>query len=147
MGRNENKTTFTGAPVREFIDSIEIEQRRADANRLLEIHEEETGHQPRMWGPSIIGFDSYHYRYASGREGDAPAAGFSPRKPQSVVYLYGGYEELYPDELAKLGPYKSGKSCLYIKRLADIDEDILRFLIRDSYRRVKEEYPDDSSRI
>lgn len=95
-----------------------------------------------MYGPSIIGFGTYHYVYESGREGDAPAAGFSPRKAQLVIYLMGGYEDLYPEQLAKLGPYKTGNSCLYIKKLDDVNLDVLREMITDSYHRIKEEYPD-----
>lgn len=141
MARNDNKTTFTNQPVHEFIESVEHPQRRADALALLDIFQEETGEKPAMWGPSIIGFGSYHYRYESGREGDAPAAAFSPRKAQMVVYLIGGYEEIYPDLLDRLGPYKTGNSCLYFKKLADMDEQVLRTLIHDSYQRIKAEYP------
>lgn len=142
MARNENKTGPTEVSVWDFIENVEPPQRKADAERLVAIFEEETGHQPVMWGPSIIGFDSYHYVYESGREGDAPAAGFSPRKAQMVVYLIGGYEEVYPDLLDRLGPYKNGKSCLYFKKLDDLDEQVLRTMIRDSYQRTKSEYPD-----
>lgn len=140
MAKSDNKTQPTAVNPYEFIESVEPPLRRAEAAHLVEIFREITGHEPYMYGPSIIGFDSYHYVYESGREGDAPAAAFSPRKPQTVIYLVGGYEEIYPDQLAKLGPYKVGKSCLYIKKLADIDESVLRELIVDSYRRVKESH-------
>lgn len=142
MARNDNKTTFTNEPVAEFLDRVEPAQRRNDAEELITIFEEETGERAEMWGPSIIGFGRYHYVYESGREGDAPAAAFSPRKAQMVVYLIGGYEAEYPEELAKLGPYKTGNACLYFKKLSDLDEQILRFLIRDSYQRTKAEYPE-----
>lgn len=140
MSKSENKTGPTPVSPYDFIETVEPPIRREEAAHLIEIFREITGHEPVMWGPSIIGFDSYHYVYESGREGDAPAAGFSPRKPQTVIYLVGGYEDIYPEQLAKLGPYKVGKSCLYIKKLADVDESILRELIADSYRRVKESH-------
>ena len=137
MANADNKTAPTPIDPRDFIAAVENDQRRADAERLLAIMQDVTGDEPVMWGPSIVGFGSYHYTYESGREGDAPLAGFSPRKAQMVVYLIGGYEERYPQELANLGPYKTGKACLYFKKLDDLDEDILRFLIRDSYDIVK----------
>lgn len=139
MAKASNKTQVTAVDPMEFIASVEHDVRRADAYRLVEIMREETGEEPYMYGPSIVGFGTYHYKYESGREGDAPLAGFSPRKAQTVVYLIGGYEDLYPDLLSRLGPYKTGKSCLYIKKLADIDEDVLRLLIRDSTERSKNE--------
>lgn len=142
MTKAQNKTGPTPVTPDDFLATIESPERRADAHRLIAMFREITDHEPVMWGPSIIGFDTYHYRYASGREGDAPAAGFSPRKPQTVVYLMEGYEDLYPDLLSRFGPYKVGKSCLYIKKLDDVDEDILREMIADSYRRIKEMYPD-----
>jgi hypothetical protein len=124
----------TGAAVEEFLGSLENEQRRSDARQLCALMQEITGEPPAMWGPSIVGFGSYHYRYDSGREGDAPLAGFSPRKPHLVVYLESGYEQRYPAELERLGPHKTGKSCLYLKRLADVDESVLRELITSSAR-------------
>src|SRR5690625_2510766 len=124
-----------------FLARVEHDTRRADAERMVQLMREITGEPPVMWGPSIIGFGSYHYVYASGREGDAPAAGFSPRKANLVVYLMNNYEEQYPEKMAALGPYKSGKSCLYLTRLEKVDEDILRFLIEDSYKMIKEMYP------
>ena len=93
-----------------------------------------------MWGASIIGFGSYHYRYESGREGDAPILAFSPRKANLVVYLVADYEQRYPEQLAKLGPHKSGKTCLYLTRLDRVDEDVLRYLIKDSYELTRAEY-------
>ena len=139
MASTEPKMRPTEVDPREFIAGVESATRRADAERLLEIMRDVTGEEPVMWGPSIIGFGSYRYVYASGREGDAPLAGFSPRKANLVVYLVGGYEERYPEELAKLGPYKPGNACLYLKRLDDVDEDVLRFLIRDSCDVVRAE--------
>ena len=142
MAKSENITKPTGVDPWQFVATVEPPVRRADATRLIELFRDITGHEPYMWGPTIIGFDTYHYRYESGREGDAPAAAFSPRKPQLVIYLVGGYEEIYPDLLSRLGPYQTGNSCLYIKKLSDIDEAVLREFITDSYRRVKEEYPE-----
>src|SRR5699024_7691578 len=132
----------TDVDPREFIATVDHAVRRADAERMLTIMVEVTGDEPVMWGPSIIGFSSYHYVYASGREGDAPAAGFSPRKAHLVVYLVGGIEERYPEQLAQLGPYKVGKACLYLKKFDDVDENVLRYLIKDSYDFIKAEYPD-----
>lgn len=137
MAKSQNKTQPTNVDPLEFIAGVDNEVRRADAYRLVEIMREETGEKPYMYGPSIVGFGTYHYKYESGREGDAPLAAFSPRKAQTVVYLIGGYEEIYPDLLARLGPYKTGNSCLYIKKLDDVNEDVLRQLIRDSTERSK----------
>ena len=95
---------------------------------------EVTGEPAQMWGASIVGFGTYHYRYDSGHEGDAPLVGFSPRKTQLVIYLVGGYEERYQAALARLGPHKTGKGCLYLKRLADVDRDALRELIDRTVR-------------
>lgn len=140
MAISENKTQPTAVDPMAFIGDVENETRRADAFRLVEIMREETGEEPYMYGPSIVGFGTYHYKYESGREGDAPASGFSPRKAQMVVYLIGGYEEIYPDLLDRLGPYKVGKSCLYFKKLADLDESVLRQMIRDSHQRTITEH-------
>lgn len=137
MAKSQNKTQPTAVDPMAFIDEVENDVRRADAYRLVEIMRDETGEEPYMYGPSIVGFGTYHYVYESGREGDAPLAAFSPRKANTVVYLIGGYEDLYPDLLARLGPYKTGKSCLYIKKLDDVDEDVLRQLIRDSTERSR----------
>jgi uncharacterized protein DUF1801 len=127
-------TSVTGASVEEFLESVADEGRRADARRLGEIMGEVTGEEPRMWGSSIVGFGRYQYRYESGREGDAALVGFSPRKEHLVVYLVGGFEERHASTLARLGPHKAGKGCLYLKRLADVNEDALRELIDRSAR-------------
>lgn len=136
MAKTVNKTQPTDVDPMDFIASVEHDVRRADAYRLVEIMREETGEEPYMYGPSIVGFGTYHYVYESGREGDAPASGFSPRKAQMVVYLIGGYEDVYAEQLDRLGPCKVGKSCLYIKKLDDVDEGVLREMIRDSHQRV-----------
>lgn len=142
MAKTSNVMQPTDADPYEFIAQVESPTRRADAERMVEIMREITGEEPVMWGPSIIGFGSYHYVYESGREGDAPAAGFSPRKANLVVYLLNDFTEQHPDKLTELGPHKSSKACLYLTRLERVDEDILRFLIKDSYDGIKAMYPD-----
>lgn len=142
MAKTTNKMQPTDADPEEFIDQVSNATRREDAHRMLEIMREVTGEEPVMWGPSIVGFGRYHYVYASGREGDAPAVGFSPRKANLVLYLLNDYEERHPEKMAQLGPYKTGKSCLYLTRLEKVDEKILRFLIKDAYEFIKELYPD-----
>jgi hypothetical protein len=124
----ENKTKPTTISVSAFLNGCTDEERRADARVLAKLMQKVTGDKPTMWGPSIVGFGSYHYTYPSGREGDAPVVGFSPRKAANVLYGaigFGGTEEL----LAKLGMHTTGKGCLYIKRLADVDVRVLRTLI------------------
>lgn len=137
--KNQNKTRPTPADVLEFIATVDTSAvRRADAAVLLEIMWEETGQEPRMWGPSIIGFGEYHYKYASGREGDAAAVGFSPRKANLVVYGLSYSPDAAP-LLEKLGKFKAGAACVYVNKLADIDQDVLRALIREGYRHMTNE--------
>jgi hypothetical protein len=124
----------TSADVDAFIDAVRDEHRRSDARELCELMRSVTREQPVMWGPTIVGFGSYHYRYESGRTGDAPLAGFSPRKANLVLYLVGGFADRYPGLLDKLGPHKTGKACLYLKRLGDVDLDVLRQLVERSMR-------------
>ena len=127
----ENKTKPTQVSVAKYVDAVTDETRRADARRLLQIMQEATGEKPRMWGPSIVGFGTHHYQYESGREGDTPLAGFSPRKNACVLYgLLGvdGSDKL----LARLGKVTTGRGCLYIKKLADVDEQVLREMIARS---------------
>ncbi|HLS25871.1 MAG TPA: DUF1801 domain-containing protein [Beutenbergiaceae bacterium] len=131
----------TDADPMEFIAQVPNARRKADAERMVDIMRAVTGEEPVMWGHGIVGFGSYHYVYASGREGDAPAVGFSPRKANLVVYLIGGHEERYPEQLAALGPHKAGKACLYLNRLENVDEGILRYLIKDSYDQIRAMYP------
>lgn len=126
-----NKTQPTGISVSAFLAGIEDEQARKDCKAIARIMREATGESPKMWGPSIVGFGSYHYRYASGREGDWPITGFSPRKQNLTLYIMDGFAE-YGSLLQRLGPHKTGKSCLYIKRLADVDLDVLRELVTRS---------------
>jgi hypothetical protein len=127
-------TAPTGRPVEEFLATVPSERRRADARRLIALMREVTGEEPVMWGPSIIGFGRYHYRYDSGHEGDSSLAGFSPRKQHLVVYLIGGFEERHAATLARLGPHKTGKGCLYLTSLDRVDLAVLRELIDRSVR-------------
>lgn len=126
------KTTWTDADPVGFIEAVEHPGRRRDALELLDLMRRATGVEPRMFGSAIVGFGEYHYKYASGTEGDAPAAGFSPRKAASVVYLNDGisaHEEL----LGRLGPHKTGVGCLYLKDLTAIDLDVLEEMVSRSY--------------
>jgi hypothetical protein len=131
-------TVPTGASVDDFLAAIPDERRRADAGRLRTIMGEVTGRPAVMWGPSIIGYGTWRYTYATGRTGDWPLAAFSPRKANLVVYLVIDYQERYPSLLARLGPHKTGKSCLYLKRLDDVDESVLRELIALSFRAAED---------
>lgn len=123
-----NKTQPEKLPVEAFLASIEPETRREEARQLDALFRKVTGFEPVMWGPSIIGYGRYHYRYDSGREGDFLATGFSPRKAQHSVYILPGYAD-YGEILSRLGKHSTGKSCLYVKRLSDIDMDVLAELI------------------
>jgi Domain of unknown function (DU1801) len=124
----------TGASVEEFLARVPGERRREDARRLCAMMAEVTGEPPALWGTSIIGFGTYHYRYATGHEGDSALAGFSPRRQHLVIYLIGGFEDRHRRVLARLGPHQTGKGCLYIKRLDDVDHTALRELIDRSVR-------------
>lgn len=126
-------TVPTGASVAEFVARVPNATRRRDAERLIELMTRVTGQEPVMWGPSIVGFGSFHYRSPAGREGEWPAAGFSPRSTATTVYLEGGFAEREADALARLGPHTTGVSCLYIKRLDDVDLDVLEELVRTAY--------------
>lgn len=135
-----NKTIANDASVNAFIDTVEDERKRADSHELIELMRTITGHEPKLWGNSLVGFDSYHYRYASGREGDFFITGFSPRKTALTVYIMAGFDR-YEDRLQRLGPHKTGKSCLYLKNLDAIDRDVLEEIITDSVRVMREKYP------
>jgi hypothetical protein len=124
----------TDGSVDGFLARVPDAQRREDSRRLSAMMQEITGEPPAMWGTSIVGFGAYHYRYASGHEGDAPLAGFSPRSQHLVIYLASEFGDRYQPVLARLGPHKSGKGCLYLKRLGDVDPDALRELIDRSIR-------------
>jgi len=137
----ENKTKPEKTSVLDFINSVEDEQKRKDSFVLLELFKSMTKEEPAMWGPSIIGFGEYHYKYASGREGDFLITGFSPRKAALTFYLMGCMEDEFTHLMEKLGKYKTGAGCLYIKKLADINLEILIQLIADSYAFMKAKYP------
>ena len=124
----DNKTQPTKVSVAAFIDALPDQTKRSDARQLVKLMQSATGEKPAMWGPSIIGFGSCHYKYDSGREGDMPLAGFSPRKAATVFYITTGFSESEA-LLGKLGKYTSGKSCLYIKKLADVDQKVLETLV------------------
>lgn len=134
---SEPKTKPTGESVTAFLDRVEDDRKREDAYAVMELMREVTGEEPQMWGDSIVGFGSYRYRYASGREGDWPLTGFSPRKQNLTLYINSGFEE-YDNLMQQLGKHKTGKSCLYIKRLSDLDLDVLRQLVRESVQHMKE---------
>jgi Domain of unknown function (DU1801) len=135
MARSKEPVTVpSGAGVDGFLAAVPDERRRADAERLRAILCEMTGEPAVMWGPSIVGFGSYHYIYESGHTGDAPLVGFSPRKQHLVVYLVSGFEERYAKALARLGPHRTGKGCLYLRRLDDVDESALRELLDRTVR-------------
>jgi hypothetical protein len=132
----ENKTQATNADVIAFIEGVADETQRADAHAIVEIMTRLSGEPAKMWGPSIIGFGSYHYKYDSGREGDSLRIGFSPRKGQTVLYLVDGYVGKEA-QLARLGKHKLGKSCLYIKRLSDVDMAVLEDMITGSLTYIR----------
>ena len=134
----ESKTLENDGDVDAFLAAVTPEVRRRDALVLRALMERVTGRPARMWGPSIVGFGRYHYRYASGREGDMAAAGFSPRKAATTVYLVDGFDA-YADDLARLGPHSTGASCLYLKRLDDVDLGVLEEIVRRSYAVVTAE--------
>lgn len=136
----DNKTQATQSDVAEFLAAVDHPTRRADAARLDALFREVTGWAPQMWGPSIVGYGAYHYRYESGREGDMCATGFSPRKANLSIYILPGYADFGP-LLTRLGKHKMGKSCLYINKLSDIDEAVLRQLIRAGLDALGATYP------
>ena len=133
----ELKTKPTDESVRDFINKIPDEERRADCFAVAKIMEEVTGEKPKMWGPSIVGFGSYHFKYDSGREGDWLVTGFSPRKKDLTLYLMMGFEK-HAELMKKLGKHSTGKSCLYIKRLADVDVPTLKTLIKVSVKQLQD---------
>ncbi len=135
----QNKTTPGKASVTAFIKGIEDSQRRSDTKKVAAMMRKATGSRAKMWGASIIGFGSYHYRYDSGREGDFMITGLSPRKQALTVYIMPGFSH-FQGHMKQLGRYKTGKSCLYIKRLADVDEKVLNRLIVDAVKYMRRHY-------
>lgn len=134
----ENKTQATDASVEDYITAISDEAKRKDSQTLIDLLKKITGEPPVLWGDSIIGFGSYHYQYESGREGDMPLIGFSPRKREFALYIMTGFEQLQV-YLSQLGKHKTGKSCLYIKRLSDIKLNILNEIMNKSVQQLKVE--------
>ncbi|MEQ8417237.1 MAG: DUF1801 domain-containing protein [Imperialibacter sp.] len=135
----ELKTKVNDVSVEGFLDKVEDEKKRNDAFEVLKLMKEVTGEKPKMWGSSIVGFGTYRYKYASGQEGDWMITGFSPRKTSLTLYImpgFGRYEEL----MQKLGKYKTGKSCLYINKLTDVDIDVLKTLVKESVDYMKDKY-------
>lgn len=133
----ELKTQKNDASVVEFIKSIEDESKRADCYSLLEIFNQATGEEPAMWGTSIVGYGSYHYKSEkSTQEGDWPLTGFSPRKQSLTIYIMPGFDS-YTEQLSKLGKYKTSVSCLYIKKLSDVDTKVLKSIIKDSAQKMR----------
>ena len=136
----ETKPKPTEVSVASFIEAVDNPVRREDAEAVRALMERVSGEPARMWGPSIIGFGSYHYRYESGHEGDACRLGFSPRKAELVLYVLTGEAE-QEAQLARLGKHKTGKSCLYIKRLADVDMKVLEEITRSALAHMDARYP------
>jgi hypothetical protein len=139
MARAENKTKPEKTSVAAFINAVENETRKSDAKVILSLMKRATGEKAVMWGSSIIGFGQYHYKYESGREGQSILAGFSPRKANMVLYVLGSLGDDEP-LLASLGKYKTGRSCLYINKLEDIDEKVLIKIIEKSYKATKKKW-------
>ena len=137
---SDMKTKPTDVKAEDFLEAVEHPTRKADGFELLKIMKEITKKEPVMWGPSIVGFGSYHYKYATGREGDWPITGFSPRKQRLTVYIMPGFDE-YEDLLERLGKHKVGVSCLYINKLADVDISVLKELIAKSVEKMEKDYP------
>ncbi|MEQ9379074.1 MAG: DUF1801 domain-containing protein [Imperialibacter sp.] len=135
----ELKTKVNDVSVEGFLNKVEDEKKRNDAFEVLKLMKEVTGEKPKMWGSSIVGFGTYRYKYASGQEGDWMITGFSPRKTSLTLYImpgFGRYEEL----MQKLGKYKTGKSCLYINKLTDVDIDVLKTLVKESVDYMNKKY-------
>ena len=135
----ENKTKPTALSPAAFIKQQSSEQRRKDCQELASLMRDVTGHPPKMWGASIVGFDGYHYKYATGREGDMLLTGFSPRKQDLVLYLGPALEDT--KLLSKLGRHKAGKGCLYLKTLDEVDRGVLRALVEHSVAEMRRRYP------
>jgi hypothetical protein len=135
----ENKTKPTGVSVTAFLNAIEDNDKRRDCKKIAAMMRAATGNRAKMWGPSIVGFGRYHYEYASGREGEFMITGFSPRAQSLTLYIMPGFKQ-FESLMKKLGKYKTGKSCLYIKRLSDVDESVLQRLIEGSVRHMRKKY-------
>lgn len=139
MAKAKLKTTQNEKDVRAFLNAVDHDKRREDSLAVLEMMEKITGKEAKMWGSSIVGFDQYHYKYDSGREGDFFKVGFSPRKQSLTVYIMPGFER-YDELMQQLGKYKTGKSCLYINKMEDVDQNVLQQLIKESYEYMTKKY-------
>lgn len=136
----KTKTTFTEVDVEEFIKTFANSQQKIDDSfELIKLMSEISGQPPQMWGPTIVGFGCYHYKYKSGHEGDAPILGFSPRKAEFSLYVFTGLEE-HEYLLKDLGKFKMGKACIYVKKLSDINIDALKILMQESINYISEKY-------
>lgn len=135
----ELKTQPNDNSVEAFLDTIENEKKRRDAYAIAALMQEVTGALPKMWGPSIVGFGDYHYRYESGREGDWFLTGFSPRKQNLTLYIMAGFSR-HDELMARLGKYKTGKACLYLNKLEDVDQGVLKELVEESVQYLKQKY-------
>lgn len=140
MPAKKAKTTETDAAVFDFLEAVPDMQKRNDSWKLVELMQSATGFPPKMWGPSIVGFGKYHYVYPSGHSGDAPLIGFSPRKPAFSLYIFSGTQK-QRKLLASFGKFTMGKSCIYVKRLMDIDEKVMLEIINDSVQHTLSIYP------
>jgi hypothetical protein len=134
------KTRKTDASVKDFLENVPDEYKRNDSFAIMELMSQVTGEEPAMWGTSIVGFGSYCYKYASGQEGEWPLVGFSPRRRNLTLYIMSGFDE-YDSLMADLGKYKTGKSCLYINKLEDVDTETLRELVKQSAKHMAESHP------
>jgi hypothetical protein len=137
MAKAELKTKLNDASVTEFLNSVADEQKRNECFEILKMMQQVTKEEPKMWGASIVGFGSYHYKGKSGREGDWMLTGFSPRKQNLTLYLMGGFDT-HTDLLDKLGKFTTGAGCLYIKRLDDVDRKVLKELVQASVKKMKQ---------
>ena len=137
----KNQTTQTSISVDDYISAIKDEMMRKDSFSLAQLIKKQTGLEPKMWGPSIVGFGSHHYKYESGREDDSPNIAFSPRASSIAIYLSGNFDDR-ENLLQKFGKYKSDKGCVHIKTLAEIDKDVLKKMIANHIKHIKELYPD-----
>lgn len=135
----ELKTKLNDSSVVEFLNSVQDTKKREDSLKIVDLMRDESGEEPKMWGSSIVGFGSYHYKGVSGQEGDWPLVAFSPRKQSLTLYIMPGFER-YTDLMAQLGKHSTGKSCLYIKKLEDVNLDIVRVLVRKSVEVMKKTY-------
>lgn len=135
----ENKTKETDASVEAYLNEVQDEEKRRDCETVLQLMKEVTGTEPKMWGGGMVGFGSYHYKYPSGREGDWFLTGFAPRKRDLTIYVTAGFDR-YEALMSELGKFKIGKSCLFVKRLSDVDLTVLRKLISESVNHMKQTY-------